>query len=200
MESINKHLSLVWIGAILFGATACLPQSIPPTEPLKTISVATITVATEIVPFSTSTMEETETLTPTAVTPTAIPAKSTPSVPQVPIFGVGMDRVTTSWGLDMMVAAKTTWVRLPGLAWSSVEPVEGTYNWTILSGLESELASASINGFKVVLIVHSTPEWARKIAGPGPTCGPIAEGKLTAFGDFMHALVERYSVAPYNVK
>jgi hypothetical protein len=48
--------------------------------------------------------------------------------------------------------------------------------------------------------VRSTPEWARKIAGTGPTCGPIAENKLAAFGNFMNALVKRYSVAPYNVK
>jgi hypothetical protein len=51
-----------------------------------------------------------------------------------------------------------------------------------------------------VLIVRSTPQWARKIAGTGPSCGPIAQNKLGAFGNFMKALVVRYSGAPYNVK
>ena len=116
------------------------------------------------------------------------------------VFGAGMDQITSDQGLDQMVAAKTSWTRTTGVVWSLIEPVQGTYNWSILSGLESELKNASSKGLQVVLLVHSTPEWARKLAGSGPTCGPIAAGKLAAFGDFMHALVERYSKAPYNVK
>ena len=69
-----------------------------------------------------------------------------------------------------------------------------------MAGLESELQNASGKGIQVVLIVRSTPEWARKIAGSGPSCGPISQDKLPAFGSFMHALVARYSVPPYNVK
>ena len=69
-----------------------------------------------------------------------------------------------------------------------------------MADLETELKNASSNGMQVVLIVRSTPEWARKIAGTGPSCGPISQSKLPAFSNFMHALVARYSVAPYNVK
>ena len=116
------------------------------------------------------------------------------------IFGAAMEQITSGGGLDQMVAANMYWTRLPGVIWSSVEPTEGTYDWSAMSELESELRNASSKSLQVVLIVRSTPEWARKIAGTGPTCGPIAADKLTAFGDFMQALVARYSVAPFNIK
>jgi len=111
-----------------------------------------------------------------------------------------MDQLTSGGGLDQMVAAQISWTRPTGVVWSSVEPTEGTYNWSVLTSLESELQNASSKGIQVILIVHSTPEWARKIAGSGPSCGPISQGKLPAFGNFMRALVARYSVSPYNVK
>ena len=69
-----------------------------------------------------------------------------------------------------------------------------------MNSMETELKNASSKGMQVVLIIRSTPQWARKIAGSGPSCGPIAQNKLPAFGNFMKALVMRYSAAPYNVK
>jgi hypothetical protein len=116
------------------------------------------------------------------------------------VFGAGMDHLTPGWGLDKMAAAYTTWTRPIGVLWSTVEPTEGIYNWSVLADLEVELQNASSRGMQVILLVHSTPEWARKIAGTGPTCGPIAANKRAAFGNFMRAMVARYSVAPYNVK
>jgi hypothetical protein len=116
------------------------------------------------------------------------------------VFGVAMDPITTGGGLDQMAAANISWTRPTGVVWSSVETTQGTYNWSVLAGLETELQNASSKGIQVVLLVHTTPEWARKTAGTGPSCGAIAANKLAAFGDFMHALVVRYSVAPYNVK
>jgi hypothetical protein len=138
---------------------------------------------------------------PTEETPTATqPATTVLDLQQDPIFGVGMDHFATNWGSNQMVAANNSWVRLVGVLWSSVEPIEGAYNWSILAGLEGELKDASSKGARVILLVHSTPEWARKVAGIGPSCGPIAVNKLSAFGNFMRAMVARYSVAPYNVK
>jgi hypothetical protein len=99
-----------------------------------------------------------------------------------------------------MAAANASWTRPMGVSWSSVEPTQGHYDWSVLAGLESELKNASSRNLQVVLLVHSTPEWARKYAGTGPSCGPMAADKISAFGDFMHEMVVRYSVAPYNVK
>jgi hypothetical protein len=47
-------------------------------------------------------------------------------------------------------------------------------------------------------MVRSTPPWAQ--AQPGYACGPVRPDKLAAFGNFLHALVARYSQAPYNIK
>jgi hypothetical protein len=116
------------------------------------------------------------------------------------VYGAGMDKITPAWGLDLMVAAKTGWTRTPGIVWADIEPTEGNYNWSVLSEVETELRTASANGLQVIMIVHGTPQWARRISGSGTTCGPIALNKMTAFGNFMRALVARYSKAPYNIK
>ncbi len=110
-----------------------------------------------------------------------------------------MDHINSAWGLYEMADANISWARPVGVLWSSVEPTEGIYDWSVLTGLEAELREAASNGIQIVLLVHSAPEWARKIAGTGPSCGPIAENKLPSFGNFMRAMVTRYSVAPYNV-
>jgi len=172
----------------MLGVTACQPAAVT-ADPNIVITVAFETAVAQIsIP------------TETPATQTAIPATSTPSPTLPPIFGAGMDQLTSGGGLDQMVAAQISWTRPTGVVWSSVEPTEGTYNWSVLTSLESELQNASSKGIQVILIVHSTPEWARKIAGSGPSCGPISQGKLPAFGNFMRALVARYSVSPYNVK
>ena len=116
------------------------------------------------------------------------------------VFGAEMAQLTPAGGLTQMAAANTTWSRRNGVLWSAVEPTEGARNWGALASLDAELQAASANGIQVVLIVRSTPDWARKIAGSGSTCGPVRADKLAVFGTFMNELVARYSVAPYNVK
>jgi len=120
--------------------------------------------------------------------------------PTQTIFGAEMRNLTTAGGLNQMVAASSTWTRRNGVVWSSVEPTEGVYDWSAMAGLATELQNAYSAGMQVILIVRSTPEWARKMAGTGPDCGPISSSKMAAFGSFMHDLVARYSVPPYNVK
>ena len=116
------------------------------------------------------------------------------------LFGAEMEALTPAQGLDQMVAANISWTRRNGVPWSLVEPTQGVRDWSVLTGLESELQDASSKGLQVILIVRSTPQWARKIAGSGPSCGAVSQAKLAAFGSFMHDLVARYSVPPYNVK
>jgi hypothetical protein len=159
------------------------------------------------IPSATPSPTRTATLPGPTITPSPtssptqiVGATPTPGAPQPPIFGAGMTNINSSVGLDQMVAAKISWVRLPGVVWSSVETTEGIYNWSVLAGLETDLKNAASKSIQVVLLVHGTPQWARMYAGTGPYCGPIATAKLAAFGNFMRALVARYSVAPYNVK
>jgi hypothetical protein len=83
------------------------------------------------------------------------------------LFGAEMDQLTSGGGLDQMAAAGISWTRRNAVLWSSVESTKGTYNWSALAGLDSELQDASSKGIRVILIVRSTPEWARKIVGSG---------------------------------
>jgi hypothetical protein len=53
-------------------------------------------------------------------------------------------------------------------------------------------------GLVPIVNVRYTPGWAQMYQAY--SCGPIAIDKLGAFASFMHDLVARYSVAPYNVK
>jgi Cellulase (glycosyl hydrolase family 5) len=115
-------------------------------------------------------------------------------------FGAEMYWINSGGGLNQMAAAKMSWVRRNAVVWSSIESTEGKFNWSAMKSLNVEMKNASNKGMQLVLIVRSTPKWARKINGTGPSCGPISQSKLPAFGNFMHALVARYSVAPYHVK
>ena len=118
--------------------------------------------------------------------------------PLATIFGVGMDQMLPSTGLDQAEEAQVTWIRRSPVIWSDVEPVEGAREWSVLAGLEQELIDAASRGINVLLIVHSTPRWAQEI--DGYFCGRIREDKLGAFAEFIHDLVQRYSGPPYNVK
>lgn len=118
--------------------------------------------------------------------------------PLMTVFGVEMHRMTASGGLDEVVQAGTTWVRRNALFWSDVEPTEGTYQWSAVASLEQELINASNNGIEVILVVRRTPEWAQLY--DGVFCGPMRSEKFSAFANFMHEAVSRYSKPPYNVK
>jgi hypothetical protein len=196
VDSISKFTRFLFSGVLLVVAAACQQQVLPTVMPTATVA-KTISDAPKIAnkPASAS----------VTVTATAT-ANATPVNPQGPIFGAEMESIATGGGLEMMTATNMAWVRKNAVIWSDIEPNDpgvGTpiYLWSApsMASLETELKNAANNGMRVVLVVRSTPEWARKIAGTGPSCGPIAQDKLTAFGDFMNALVRRYSVAPYNV-
>lgn len=114
------------------------------------------------------------------------------------VFGVGMDRMLPSTGLDQVEQAQASWIRRSPVLWSEVEPVEGAPNWTVLAGLEAELIDAANRGIEVVLVIHSTPDWAQQV--PLYRCGRIREDKLEAFAAFVRELVQRYSGPPYRVR
>lgn len=118
--------------------------------------------------------------------------------PNDTLFGVQMDPLTDANGFSRVVSAGASWTRRNGVLWSAVEPTEGARNWGALAGLDQELARAAAAGLRVILIVRGTPEWAQEVNGS--QCGPIRADKLAAFGEFMHALVARYSAGPYFVR
>lgn len=114
------------------------------------------------------------------------------------VYGVEMGEITEDDGLAQVAELRNTWIRLNGVFWSDVEPIEGERDWSVLAGIEDQLMIASERAMQVILIVRRTPSWAQKV--DGFLCGPIKEEKLDNFADFMYQLVLRYSVPPYNVK
>jgi len=100
--------------------------------------------------------------------------------------------------VNLIKAANLTWVRRNAYLWSYVEPTEGDRYWAGMAGLEKDMETGSANGIQNILIVRSTPSWAQKVRGV--YCGPVLREKFGAFASFMHDLVARLSVPPYNVK
>ena len=114
------------------------------------------------------------------------------------IFGVQMNEIAANHGLTRVVAAHSNWVRAGGVDWAAVEPNLADYHWNALAPNEAQWKRASDNGLEVLLVVGHAPAWAQKY--PGVACGPINQASLVAFGNFMYALVARYSQPPYNLK
>lgn len=174
---------LLLIGAIgVFCLTACAPGVTP--SPL--ISAPTLVSSMPSPsPFPTQVALPTATFT-------------LPATAQIPVWGMVMEQIAPD-GLNQVAQAGTSWVRsYSAVSWVAVEPVEGKRNWNALTKLEEELRNITGKGMQTILSVRFTPSWAQKVAGY--SCGPIKPEKLGAFASFVHDLVVRYSVPPYNVK
>jgi hypothetical protein len=140
---------------------------------------------------------------PTVVPVTPLPTLEPTVQPSLPVtftgesvFGIEMENVFT--GGELLAGKGATWIRRNALLWSAVEPIQGARNWSNVVALERELVEASRLNLNVILIIRSTPSWARKYSTS--ECGPVRSDKMAAFGKFMGDMVARYSKAPYNVK
>ncbi len=146
-------------------------------------------------PTATLTASPTPTVT-ISPTPTASPTL----VPLRPVSAFGMQAPDLTISLDELANSGATWVESAHhVAWAEVEPTEGTRNWAALAALDGEIQAATGEGLRVVLVVDSTPAWARAVPGNGTHCGPVAGEKRTAFASFLGDLVTRYSAPPFQV-
>jgi hypothetical protein len=114
------------------------------------------------------------------------------------VFGIQMNSVTEAGGLSQVTVAKSNWVGGIGVSWAAVEPSQGSRIWSAMAGQAQQMQDVAGKGLTPIVNVRFTPGWAQQVAGY--SCGPIKPEKLGAFAIFMHDLVVRYSVAPYNVK
>ncbi|MGD2158474.1 MAG: hypothetical protein PVG32_16470, partial [Anaerolineales bacterium] len=183
--SILLKLSLI----LLTSLTACQNSISGPTG-IPTSSHTQTAIETDI---------NTASVTKTSVLPseTSTPSPN-PSPPEFPIGGIEQYNLTTSDGWEIIKQTNAYWLRVNGLLWSEVEPVEGQRNWSAAATLEQELQKASDFGYQVILIIRSTPSWAQRESGI--PCGPIKPDKLSAFVNFVSDAVTRYSTHPFNVK
>lgn len=114
--------------------------------------------------------------------------------PSLNIFGVDGSSSFTE-----MKSAGISWLRLNDqLWWSDIEPIKGNYDWSKAEQLESKIIEAHGNGLEVILLIQTSPKWAREYSAP--PCGPIKDSELAAFASFVGDVVRRYSQPPYNVK
>jgi hypothetical protein len=117
-----------------------------------------------------------------------------------PVFGVQEEFIIAdSQGLTQVVDAGVNWVRFAAFHWDEIEPVHTqppTYRWETVD--EQSLRNAAAAGLDVIAVIVYSPEWAQKVRDS--FCGPILEDRLDEFAEFLQALVERYSLPPYNVR
>jgi hypothetical protein len=123
-----------------------------------------------------------------------LPTIRKPTLPTT--FGMDIGSVTEV-KLNNLAPAKPYFFRRGSLIWADVEPNEGNRNWGAVAQYENDMILATSKGKRLILIVTKTPTWAQQ--WPGLFCGPIKDSKLASFANFMHDLVARYSVPPYNV-
>jgi hypothetical protein len=119
--------------------------------------------------------------------------------PGFEMFGIHVSDHANEQQLAFFEGSGASWSRFDRFHWDLIEPIPQTppvYDWSSVD--EAGLLIAANRGFNLVGIVLFTPPYAQKY--PGSICGPIAEDHLDRFGVFFHALIQRYSQAPYHVK
>ncbi|MGH2541968.1 MAG: SBBP repeat-containing protein, partial [Ardenticatenaceae bacterium] len=109
--------------------------------------------------------------------------------------------------LPNMQQANVSWVRYNAILWSWVQPVQpqdsddpASYDWEDDEFLEAEaeLEQLIASGFTPIVVVRSTPAWARLDPPNDKECGPMKEyinanlNGMDAFANFMKALADRY--------
>jgi hypothetical protein len=133
---------------------------------------------------------------PPAAAPTAAPTQVAPAEPSL---GIHISDFSTTEKAALFPRPGLLWTRFDKINWDLIEPERTdppTYDWSQVD--EASLANAAGSGFRVIGIILFSPEWAQKY--PPSACGPIAEEALERFGQFMNALVSRYSQPPYQIK
>ncbi len=114
------------------------------------------------------------------------------------VFGAEVLKITTNGGVNAMSQAGSDWLRFNGVDWSLVEPSKGTYDWSTVDTLKTQLAAVQDKQIHIILVVRGTPAWAQEFQGS--SCGPIKATEFSAFADFMRILVGKLSIPPYNIK
>jgi len=122
-----------------------------------------------------------------------LPVILRPIIPSV--FGVET-YMFTDQNLGRARQAGVYWIRSAVFDWSRIEAVRGAYDWSSVS--TNNIIKLSHDGYKLIATIKFTPSWAQK--WPTYSCGPIATTAWNDFYNFVYALVQRYSVPPYNIE
>ncbi len=88
--------------------------------------------------------------------------------------------------LQAMQQSGLTWLRQP-INWVDIEPEPGHFNWQELDRVMEQVSQSSGN-FKLIVVLQTTPAWARA-DNSTPTTPPT---HLSSFGYFTHEFAARY--------
>jgi hypothetical protein len=189
---MHKKIHL-WIGLLLFLASCNYPALAPAQPGRATLPLALTVDATNAEGMPIATLTATANVDAPEPTATIIPE------PAGPMHGVFIKDFVPVAEDALLQQERVEWSRFDKFHWDVIEPTNlaaSEYDWSLVD--EADLLVANDSGVEVIATILFTPEWAQKY--PGIACGPIAEGALAEFADFMQALVSRYSQPPYNVK
>ena len=92
----------------------------------------------------------------------------------------------TDEALSAAQEAGIAWVRLQGVLWRNIEPVQGRFQWNSgpTSKIDDYMAQAARYGMKVTAPISLAPDWAKQ---PG-----LELPRPDAFAGFVTAFLERY--------
>ena len=156
-------------------------------------------ISTPSTPTQSLPEDATETLEPVIVaTEAMLPTATATLLPSEPILGLHINSLPPQEQIALFPRPEMLWMRTNLIFWDQIEPQRTdppTYDWSVID--EAALANTGESGMKIILVVQFAPSWAQKY--PPSACGPIAEDSLDRFGQFMNALVSRYSQPPYNI-
>ena len=166
-------------------ATVPSPTTAPPTpSPRRT---ATTGVASPTRPASPAATATRALATPTATARSA----ASPSVAKGTGYGMNIWLPNTNMDrtLGLVTGAGFTWAR-QWIAWESVEPSRGSYNWEVL---DQVVAAAGRHNVKLLLVFPKAPAWA------APNHGIPADKET--YGTFLGTVAQRYKgkVAAYEI-
>jgi hypothetical protein len=113
-----------------------------------------------------------------------------------PIFGTEM-KSTSAQNAELAGDAGVNWLRFSAFDWDRIQPASASpYFWQAVD--EASLRNAADQNLEIIATIKYTPEWAQKV--PGSFCGPIRQDALDEYAQFLTALVQRYSQAPYYIQ
>ncbi len=140
-------------------------------------------------------------ITVTAYTPSARADATTPTDPTATqavlnssVFGLQIFPFGDPGIESYINGSFTRWVRGPEVLWKDVEATKGAYNWNAIDKAVSDIqkAAAVNTGTSVIVVVRSTPAWARTDDTAAFSCGPIKASERQAFSTFMLNLITKF--------
>ena len=192
-EILRKHI-LIIVALVVF-LTNCSPQ--PTVEVLRPTILAPSQQA-QATAVEENLPTETAFAKPSATLPVENPTLVGTEAPAEPILGIQIDNISNPDQVALLARPERLWTRFEKFRWDAIEPQmtdPPTYDWSKVD--EAALKNLGSSGIRAIAIIHFTPDWAQKF--PPSACGPIAEGALDRFGQFLFTAASRFSQPPYNL-